>query len=77
MKAVLSDRIYLDVLPHQQQKIDKELTYSIAPYKYGDPPIIIKNMALIKNGLVAITCTSNYVTSKTRFVSIVMFTDIS
>ena len=54
MKAVLSDRIYLDVLPHQQQKIDKELTYSIAPYKYGDPPIIIKNMALIKNGLVAI-----------------------
>ena len=54
MKAVLSDRIYLDVLPHQQQKIDKELTYSIPPYKYGDPPIIIKNMALIGKGLVAI-----------------------
>jgi superfamily II DNA or RNA helicase len=54
MKAVLSDRIYLDVLPHQQQKIDKELTYAIPAYKYGDPPIIIKNMALIKNGLVAI-----------------------
>jgi len=54
MKAVLSDRIYLDVLPQQQQKIDKELTYSIPAYKYGDPPIIIKNMALIKNGLVAI-----------------------
>ena len=54
MKAVLSDRIYLDVLPQQQQKIDKELTYAIPPYKYGDPPIIIKNMALIKNGLVAI-----------------------
>jgi len=54
MKAVLSDRIYLDVLPQQQQKIDKELTYAIPAYKYGDPPIIIKNMALIKNGLVAI-----------------------
>ena len=25
MKAVISDRIYLEVLPHQQQKIDKEL----------------------------------------------------
>ena len=54
MKAVLSDRIYLDVLPQQQQKIDKELTYAIPAYKYGDPPIIIKNMAMIKNGLIAI-----------------------
>ena len=53
MKAVLSDRIYLDVLPQQQQKIDKELTYAIPAYKYGDPPVMIKNMALIKNGLVA------------------------
>ena len=54
MKAVISDRIYLDVLPHQQQKIDKELTYSIPSYKFGDPPIVIKNMARIRDGLVAI-----------------------
>ena len=54
MKAVISDRIYLDVLPAQQQKIDKELTYSIPSYKYGDPPIIIKNMARIRDGLIAI-----------------------
>ncbi|OUU67198.1 MAG: hypothetical protein CBC24_01730 [Candidatus Pelagibacter sp. TMED64] len=54
MKAVISDRIYLEVLPHTQKKIDDELTYAIPSFKYGDPPIIIKNMALIKQGLVAI-----------------------
>ena len=54
MKAVISDRIYLEVLPQQQQKIDKELTYSILSFKFGDPPLIIKNMALIRHGLVAI-----------------------
>ena len=54
MKAVISDRIYLEVLPHQQQKIDKELTYAIPSFKYGDPPLIIKNMAMIRQGLVAI-----------------------
>ena len=54
MKAVISDRIYLEVLPHQQQNIDKELTYSIPSFKYGDPPLIIKNMAMIRQGLVAI-----------------------
>ena len=46
MKAVISDRIYLEVLPHQQQKIDKELTYSVPSFKFGDPPLIIKNMAM-------------------------------
>ena len=54
MKAVISDRIYLEVLPHTQKKIDDELTYAIPSFKYGDPPIIIKNMALIKQGLIAI-----------------------
>ena len=49
MKAVISDRIYLEVLPHTQKKIDDELTYAIPSFKYSDPPIIIKNMALIKN----------------------------
>ena len=48
MKAVISDRIYLEVLPHQQQNIDKELTYAIPSFKYGDPPLIIKNMAMIR-----------------------------
>jgi len=54
MKAVISDRIYLEVLPHQQKEIDKELTYSIPSFKFSDPPLIIKNMALLRNGFVAI-----------------------
>jgi len=54
MKAVISDRIYLEVLPNQQQNIDKELTYSVPSFKFGDPPLIIKNMAMIRQGLVAI-----------------------
>ena len=54
MKAVLSDRIYLDVLPHQEREIDRELTYAIPSYRFDDPPIIISNMALIRKGLIAI-----------------------
>ena len=54
MKAVLSNRIYLDVLPHTKSKIDSELTYAIPSFKYGDPPQIIKNMGMIKNDLVSI-----------------------
>ena len=54
MKAVLSDRIYLEVLPHTQKKIDDELTYAIPSFKFNDPPFIIKNMALIRPGMIAI-----------------------
>ena len=35
MKAVLSDRIYMEVLPHTQKKIDDELTYSIPSFKFN------------------------------------------
>jgi len=54
MKAVISDRIYLTVTPNQQRKIDRELTYAIPSYRFDDPPIMIKNMALIRDGLIAI-----------------------
>ena len=54
MKAVISDRIYLQVNSNQQKEIDKELTYAIPSYRFDDPPIIIKNMALIKKDFVAI-----------------------
>jgi superfamily II DNA or RNA helicase len=54
VKAVLSNRIYLEVLPHTQKKIDTELTYAIPSFKYGDPPFIIKNMAMIKQGMISI-----------------------
>ena len=47
MKAVLSDRIYMEVLPHPPKKIAAELPYSIPSFKFNDPPFIIKNMALI------------------------------
>ena len=54
MKAVISDRIYLTVTPNQQRKIDGELTYAIPSFRFDDPPQMIKNMALIRDGLVAI-----------------------
>jgi len=54
MKAVISDRIYLDVLPHQKKKIDDELTYAIPSFRYDDPPIVIKNMGTIREDLVTI-----------------------
>lgn len=54
MKAVISDRIYLDVLPHQKKKIDDELTYSIPSFRYDDPPLVIKNMGTIREDLVTI-----------------------
>jgi len=53
MKAVISDRIYLETTPEKQREIDTELTYSIPSFKFGDPPQIIKNMALIKQTLVS------------------------
>jgi len=54
MKAIISDRIYMDLKLKTLAKVDKELTYAIPSYKFGDPPIIIKNMARIRGTLVAI-----------------------
>lgn len=54
MKAILSNRIYLDVTPEQQREIDKELTYSIASYDSSAPPTVIKNMGIIREGLITI-----------------------
>ena len=54
MKAVLSNRIYLEVTREYKEVINKELTYSIPSYKPGDPPQVIKNMQRIREGLVSI-----------------------
>lgn len=54
MKAVLSNRIYMDCTPEMQSKIDKELTYTIPGYKPDEPPLVIKNMARIRDGLITI-----------------------
>ena len=54
MKAVLSNRIYMDVSPTLQSKLDEELTYSIPPRNPNDPPFVIKNMGIIRKGLVSL-----------------------
>ena len=54
MKAVLSNRVYLSVDATHQEYVDKELTYTIPNYDPRDPPITIKNMGIIRQGLVTI-----------------------
>jgi len=54
MKAVLSNRIYLNVTDAQRDLIDKELTYRIPTYNPLDPPLIIKNMARVRKEMITI-----------------------
>ena len=54
MKAVISHRIYMDCGADLQEKIDRELTYSIPTHNPLDPPQIIKNMGIIRKGLVSL-----------------------
>jgi len=54
MKAVISHRIYMDCSSDLQEKIDRELTYKIPTHNPLDPPQIIKNMGIIRNGLVSL-----------------------
>ena len=54
MKAVLSNRIYIECTHEYQSFLDEELTYSIPPRRPTDPPIIIKNMGIIRAGLVTL-----------------------
>ena len=54
MKAVISHRIYMDCDDRLQEQIDKELTYTIPAHNPLDPPEVIKNMGIIRNGLVSL-----------------------
>ena len=54
MKAVISDRIYLDIDPQSKKKIDRALTYAIPSFRFDDPPIMIKNMGTIREDLITI-----------------------
>ena len=54
MKAVLSNRIYMDCTPELQSKIDKELTYLIPSHNPTDPPQVISNMGIVRRGLISI-----------------------
>ena len=44
----------MDCTPELQESIDKELTYTIPSYNPLDPPQVIKNMGIIRNGLVTL-----------------------
>ena len=54
MKAVISNRIYLEVTRDYEEFLSKELTYKIPSQNPNDPPIVIKNMARIRESLVTI-----------------------
>ncbi len=54
MKAVISHRIYMECDDRLQEQIDKELTYTIPSHNPNDPPQVIKNMGIIRNGLVSL-----------------------
>jgi superfamily II DNA or RNA helicase len=53
MKAVISNRIYMECTAELQKQIDDELTYAIPTHNPLDPPQMIKNMGLIRNGLIS------------------------
>ena len=54
MKAVISNRIYLEVTEEYKDFLNKELTYTIPSYNPTDPPLVIKNMSRVKTNLVTI-----------------------
>ena len=80
MKAVISNRIYMEVPIDLQLEIDKELTYMIASHNPSDPPQVIKNMSIIRTGLISIPIgrtdliPTNYVLANRRFMTISMTT---
>ena len=53
-KAVVSNRIYLEVDDKYKEVLSKELTYTIPSFNKNDPPMVIKNMARIRSNLVSI-----------------------
>ena len=54
MKAVISNKIYLEVTQEYKEFLSKELTYKIPSYNPHNPPLIIKNMSRIRTDLVTI-----------------------
>ena len=54
MKAVISNRIYLECTKEYREVINKELTYTIPGFNPNEPPQVIKNMARIRETLVTI-----------------------
>jgi hypothetical protein len=53
-KAVISNRIMLNVEASEISRFDDTLTYEIPSYREDRPPQIIKNMKRVKSGLISI-----------------------
>ena len=54
MKAVFSNRIRIEGSPALLQEMEEELTYTIPPRIPSDPPMVIKTIRPLRNGLVSI-----------------------
>ena len=54
MKAVISNRIYLQCTLSMKKDIDKELTYLIPSHNPADPPQVITNMGIIRDDLISV-----------------------
>lgn len=54
MKAILSNRTYLEVTPEYGQFLKDELTYKIPSYHDPEKPIIIRNYGIIRPGLMSL-----------------------
>jgi len=54
MKAVISNRIYMECTESYRKELDKTLTHIIPSYNPNDPPQVIKNMARVRENIVSI-----------------------
>src|ERR1700741_2779201 len=54
MKAIISNRIYLEVDPQYQEELKEQLTYVIPAYSDLVQPTIIKNYGVIRQGLMTL-----------------------
>jgi superfamily II DNA or RNA helicase len=54
MKAILSNRIYMEVTPDYEQYLRDHLTYEIENYSNPAQPIIIRNYSVIRRGLITL-----------------------
>jgi superfamily II DNA or RNA helicase len=54
LKAVISNRIYLECTKEYREVLSKELTYTIPAQNPNDPPQVIKNLQRVRENLVTI-----------------------
>ena len=54
MKAVLSNRIFMEANLELREKLSNELTYTIPAHNPKDPPQVIKNLQRVRDNLVSI-----------------------